>query len=206
MSRLQEAFAEQYALAGDRKINGGDAGSYTVYLYTQGLDKMLKKLGEECFEVCIAAKNGEKGELAGELNDALYHLTVLLCWMDISLQDLMGELCRRCRTERADLTELMDVIAGRREEADPNSYTAYLFRAGLDKILKKVGESCAALLISGKGQDREKVIAFSGELLYHLLVLMIATELPADVLTGELELRAGKTGNLKQFKQTDHTT
>ena len=53
-------------------------GSYTCYLFEQGLDKILKKCGEECSEVIIAAKNGKKEDTVGEISDLLYHLTVKL--------------------------------------------------------------------------------------------------------------------------------
>ena len=54
------------------------AGSYTCYLFEKGLDKILKKVGEECAETIIAAKNGEKAELVGEINDIFYHLLVMM--------------------------------------------------------------------------------------------------------------------------------
>ena len=53
-------------------------GSYTCYLFEKGLDKILKKCGEECSEVIIAAKNGKQEDTVGELADLLYHLTVLM--------------------------------------------------------------------------------------------------------------------------------
>ena len=53
-------------------------GSYTCYLFEQGLDKILKKCGEECSEVIIAAKNGKKEDTVGEISDLLYHLTVMM--------------------------------------------------------------------------------------------------------------------------------
>ena len=52
--------------------------SYTCYLFEQGLDKILKKCGEECSEVIIAAKNGKKEDTVGEISDLLYHLTVMM--------------------------------------------------------------------------------------------------------------------------------
>ncbi|MGN0477988.1 MAG: phosphoribosyl-ATP diphosphatase [Hominenteromicrobium sp.] len=70
-------------------------GSYTCYLFEQGTDKILKKCGEECSEVIIAAKNGKNEETVLEISDLLYHLTVLMVNEGISLKDVEAELNRR---------------------------------------------------------------------------------------------------------------
>jgi phosphoribosyl-AMP cyclohydrolase / phosphoribosyl-ATP pyrophosphohydrolase len=70
-------------------------GSYTTYLFDQGLDKILKKLGEETSETIIAAKNDEKAPLVSEIADLLYHLLVVLVGRGISLDDIRGELISR---------------------------------------------------------------------------------------------------------------
>ena len=64
---------ELYAVVADRKVNP-EEGSYTCYLFEKGLDKILKKVGEECAETIIAAKNGDNEELKNEISDLLYHL------------------------------------------------------------------------------------------------------------------------------------
>lgn len=68
------------------------AGSYTTYLFEKGLDKILKKVGEEATEVVIAAKNPAVGELRAEVADLIYHLLVLLCERGIALEDVRAEL------------------------------------------------------------------------------------------------------------------
>ena len=74
-------------------------GSYTTYLFDSGLDKILKKIGEEATETVIAAKNtnGREGrkQLSGEISDLLYHLLVLMVERDVSLQDVLNELNHR---------------------------------------------------------------------------------------------------------------
>lgn len=74
-------------------------GSYTSYLFNSGLDKILKKVGEESAETIIAAKNaGEKEgrqQLSAEISDLLYHLLVLMVERDVSLQDILTELGER---------------------------------------------------------------------------------------------------------------
>ncbi len=70
-------------------------GSYTCYLFEKGLDKILKKCGEECSEVVIAAKNGDNQETILEISDLLYHLTVLMANEGISYQEVAAELKKR---------------------------------------------------------------------------------------------------------------
>ncbi|EAH4448456.1 phosphoribosyl-ATP diphosphatase [Listeria innocua] len=69
-------------------------GSYTNYLFEKGLDKILKKVGEETTEVVIAAKNNNE-ELISEITDLTYHLLVLLAEKDIPLEDIKQELQSR---------------------------------------------------------------------------------------------------------------
>jgi len=67
-------------------------GSYTTYLFEKGLDKILKKVGEECTEVIIAAKADDKKETIYEIADLAYHVMVLMLEMGISLEDIHNEL------------------------------------------------------------------------------------------------------------------
>jgi phosphoribosyl-ATP pyrophosphohydrolase/phosphoribosyl-AMP cyclohydrolase len=71
------------------------ADSYTSYLFNQGLDKILKKLGEESTETIVAAKNNEDERLISEVADLVYHLIVLLVARGISLDQIRAELMRR---------------------------------------------------------------------------------------------------------------
>lgn len=70
-------------------------GSYTCYLFDQGLDKILKKIGEESAETIIAAKNGNSGATAGEICDLFYHLLVLMAQLDIPYSDIKAVLEQR---------------------------------------------------------------------------------------------------------------
>jgi phosphoribosyl-AMP cyclohydrolase / phosphoribosyl-ATP pyrophosphohydrolase len=79
------------AVIADRQENMPE-GSYTTYLFTEGIDKIGKKIGEESAEVIIAAKNGDPAPLAGEAADLIYHLLVLLRASDVSLQDVWSVL------------------------------------------------------------------------------------------------------------------
>ncbi len=203
---VHSAIYDQYQVALDRRQRGGQGNSYTAYLYGQGLDQILKKCGEETFETVIAAKNGDLGETVGELNDVLYHVTVLLCFQDVTMDAVFAALNRRCASRGSSFEELFDIVAARRTAEDETSYTRYLFRAGLDKILKKVGEACSLLLIAAKNQDREMLAEEAASLLYHLMVMMVATEIPPQALETELNKRSRKAGNLKVFHKTDVNT
>ncbi len=72
-----------------------EEGSYTVYLFAQGIDKILKKVGEECTEVVIAAKNDNKDEIISETADLLYHTLVMLAERGITPEDIDIELQQR---------------------------------------------------------------------------------------------------------------
>ena len=67
-------------------------GSYTTYLFEKGIDKILKKVGEECTEVIIAGKADDKAETIYEISDLMYHVLVLMIEMGISVDDIMIEL------------------------------------------------------------------------------------------------------------------
>ena len=83
-----------YELIRGRKINMTE-GSYTTYLFNSGIDKILKKIGEESSEVIIGAKNGSKEEIIYELSDLLYHSLVLMVEKNITLNDIKDELSKR---------------------------------------------------------------------------------------------------------------
>ncbi len=70
-------------------------GSYTSYLFDKGLDKILKKVGEECTEVIIASAKGDKAETVYELGDLAYHALVLMADMGIQYEELVQELAKR---------------------------------------------------------------------------------------------------------------
>ena len=77
-----------------RKIEKKE-GSYTTYLFEKGIDKILKKVGEECTEVIIAGKANDKAETIYEISDLVYHVMVLMIEMGISLDDIRNELASR---------------------------------------------------------------------------------------------------------------
>jgi len=83
-----------YRLLEGRKANPQE-GSYTSYLFDKGLDKILKKVGEECTEVIIGGKGGDKRETVYEIADLAYHVMVLMVEMGIGMEDIRKELASR---------------------------------------------------------------------------------------------------------------
>jgi phosphoribosyl-ATP pyrophosphohydrolase/phosphoribosyl-AMP cyclohydrolase len=91
---LGDVLQNLYALIESRKRERPE-GSYTTYLFDQGLDKILKKVGEESAETIIAAKNDDRDALVKESSDLLYHLVVLLVERGLSLGEVRDELVSR---------------------------------------------------------------------------------------------------------------
>ncbi|WP_425365072.1 bifunctional phosphoribosyl-AMP cyclohydrolase/phosphoribosyl-ATP diphosphatase HisIE [Eubacterium ruminantium] len=87
-------FSDVYNIIMDRKKNPKE-GSYTNYLFDKGIDKILKKVGEECTEVVIAAKNPDPEEMKYEISDLLYHLMVLMADRGTTWEDITKELAER---------------------------------------------------------------------------------------------------------------
>lgn len=83
-----------YQLLQERKTTLPE-GSYTTYLFQKGIDKILKKVGEECTEVIIAGKAEDKSETVYEIADLMYHVMVLMVELGISVDDILAELASR---------------------------------------------------------------------------------------------------------------
>ena len=92
--RHEFSYESLYEMLVGRKIEKKE-GSYTTYLFEKGLDKILKKVGEECTEVIIAAKDDDKAETIYEVADLCYHVMVMMIQMGISLEDIHKELASR---------------------------------------------------------------------------------------------------------------
>lgn len=89
-----KVFEDVYAVIQDRKLHPKD-GSYTNYLFDKGIDKILKKLGEEATEIVIAAKNPNVNEIKYEICDFLYHMMVLMVEKGVTWEEIMAELADR---------------------------------------------------------------------------------------------------------------
>lgn len=89
-----QVFEEVFHVIKDRRIHPKD-GSYTNYLFDKGIDKILKKLGEEATEIVIAAKNPNANEVKYEISDFLYHMMVLMAEKEITWEEITAELANR---------------------------------------------------------------------------------------------------------------
>src|SRR5699024_162394 len=79
-------------------------GSYTTYLFTEGIDKIIKKIGEEAGEIIIAAKNDDEDELIWEIADFIYHTLVLMQLKNITTEQISVELTKRFGDKKGDDT------------------------------------------------------------------------------------------------------
>ena len=93
---MDSTLEQLYSVVLDRRANPQE-GSYTCYLFDKGLDKILKKVGEECAETIIAAKNDVPSDTVGEISDLIYHLIVMMAEKGIPLSDVLAELERRAQ-------------------------------------------------------------------------------------------------------------
>lgn len=97
MSERDDILQAVYQVIQERKGASADT-SYTASLLQKGIDKILKKLGEEATEVVIAGKGGKREEIVYETADLFFHTLVLLGYYDIDLEDIYAELRRRFGT------------------------------------------------------------------------------------------------------------
>ena len=91
---MNDTLAQLYRVIESRRAQPQE-GSYTCYLFEQGIDKILKKCGEECAETIIAAKNTNREDLKNEVCDLLYHLLVMLAEKEIEIDEVLEILEQR---------------------------------------------------------------------------------------------------------------
>ncbi|MFS0555898.1 bifunctional phosphoribosyl-AMP cyclohydrolase/phosphoribosyl-ATP diphosphatase HisIE [Brevibacillus sp. 179-C9.3 HS] len=190
-----------------------DAGSKTVltlaYMNEESLQKSLATK-ETWFWSRSRQELWHKGETSGntqrivsmrydcdgdalvvlvEPNGPACHTGAYSCFSTDVLPHTVGPV----QTERADrfaiLSELEELIAAREAERPEGSYTTYLFEKGVDKILKKVGEEAAEVIIAAKNRSREELQYEASDLIFHLMVLLREQKLPLDEVLTELQRR-----------------
>ena len=104
------------------------------------------------------------------------------------------------------LQRLYSVVLDRKAHPQEGSYTCYLFDKGLDKILKKGGEESAETIIAAKNGDKAELVGEINDVFYHMMVMMNECGVTMEDVCKEMDIRAQKIGNLKQFHVTDHET
>ena len=108
---------------------------------------------------------------------------------------LMGEAKEKFRLE-----DLYDLLLGRKENLPEGSYTTYLFRKGIDKILKKVGEESTEVIIAAKADDKAETVYEIADLAYHVMVLMVQMGISVEDIREELGRRHVIDHKVKQEK------
>ena len=147
-----------------------------------------------------------KGETSGNTQQVVS--LALDCDRDaiVVLVDPAGPACHTGATscfgvaaDSIDLGHVLDglyqLIESRERERPSGSYTTYLFNEGIDKILKKVGEESAETIIAAKNEERERLTSEVSDLLYHLVVLLVARGVSLEQIAKELEQRRSGGGN-----------
>ncbi len=99
--------------------------------------------------------------------------------------------------------DLMELLRGRKERPKEGSYTSYLFEKGLDKILKKVGEETTEVILSAKDGDKANTIYEIGDLVYHVMVLMVEAGITPDEIRREMASRHVIDRKVKQEKMIE---
>ena len=193
-----------------------DAGSKKVltlaYMSRESLEISMKE-GRTCFWSRSRQELWRKGETSGNVQhivditadcdrDALVvrvnkegpacHLGTDSCFND---QVFAGEA-----PEPFSVKGLYALLEGRKADLPEGSYTTYLFQKGIDKILKKVGEECTEVIIAGKAGDRRETVYEIGDLMYHVMVLMVELGIPVDDVLAELASRHVIDHKVKQEK------
>lgn len=99
---LSQALKEEFDIIKQRKEHPED-GSYTSYLFGKGVDKILKKIGEEATEVIIAAKDNNNKETVNEICDLLFHIEVLMAERELDWEDIAAEISERRQKEKMNI-------------------------------------------------------------------------------------------------------
>ena len=104
-------------------------------------------------------------------------------------------------SENNEVLELYKIIEERKGNSIKEPCTSYLFEEGLDKILKKIGEESAEVIISSKNNDQKEIVSEISNLVYHTLVLMVLMGIKIEDIATELEKRRKKICNKKQKRE-----
>ena len=185
-----------------------------AYMNRESLEISIKE-GKTCFWSRSRQELWRKGETSGNFQ----HIVSITadCDRDALTVEVLkdGPACHlgteSCFNETVYQSEenhgfsidgLMELLEGRKAEKPEGSYTTYLFEKGLDKILKKVGEQSAEVIIAAKAEDKKETIYEIADLAYHVLVLMVEAGISLEDVRKELASRHIIDHKVKQEKMT----
>ncbi len=138
---------------------------------TSGHTQTVKSLAYDCDQDTLLLRVKQIGPACHTNNTSCFYRTVF------------GDV-------KADIfSELIGVLKSRKETLPENSYTGYLFKEGIDKILKKVAEETGEVLIASKNQSKERLVSEISDLAYHLMVLMVEKGVKIEDIKDELKKR-----------------
>ena len=177
-----------------------------AYMNRESLEKTLET-GKTCFYSRSRQELWHKGETSGNVQEV--HSIRYDCDADTLLVSVTqtGAAChtgeKSCffremavlseiEMEQHIIPRLIDVLKDRRENPQHGSYTNYLFDSGIDKILKKIGEESAEVIIASKNSDKPELVGEICDLLFHMLVLMNDRQILVEDVLAELTQRHGK--------------
>ena len=140
---------------------------------TSGHTQTVKSMAYDCDEDALLLRVDQIGPACHTMNDSCFY------------RMLLGE------DKKPVLTELMTLLKSRKETLPEKSYTSYLFKEGLDKILKKIAEESGEVIIASKNQSQKDLVNEISDLVYHLMVLMVEKEVPIEKIEEELRRRRG---------------
>lgn len=154
-------------------------------------------------------KFDEKGLIPAVIVEAGTHRLLMVAYMNRESLKISMETGKTCffnpvyqSEEKSDFTldALMELIRRRKTNPQEGSYTTYLFRKGLDKILKKIGEESTEVIIAAKDNDPKETIYEISDLVYHVMVMMIQQGIPLEDIRRELASRHVIDHKVKQEK------
>jgi len=147
---------------------------------TSGHYQDVKEISYDCDADCLLVKVAQRGVACHTGERSCFH-------------NLIVSAGGKTGTSPYILNEIYDVVMGRKKEMPEGSYTTYLFSKGLDKILKKVGEETAEVIIGAKNRNKHEVIYEVGDLMYHLMVLLAEQGITPEEIYRELGKRRKQT-------------
>lgn len=196
-----------------------DAASKQVltlaYMSRQSLEISMEK-GLTCFW----SRSRQELWLKGETSGHYQHMISILADCDrdallitvnkdgpachLGTESCFNDTVYRNEAEREPFSwqALTELLIGRKTERREGSYTSYLFEKGIDKILKKVGEEAAEVIIAGKAGDKRETVYEIADLAYHLLVLMVEMGISPEEIKRELASRQVLDSKVKQERMT----
>lgn len=193
-----------------------EAGTHRLLMVAY-MNRESLKISMETGKTCFWSRSRQELWTKGETSGNYQHIVSITADCDLdTLKVVVEKDGPACHTgaetcffnpvyqseEKSDFTmdALMELIRGRKTNPQEGSYTTYLFRKGLDKILKKIGEESTEVIIAAKDNDPKETIYEISDLVYHVMVMMIEQEISLEDIRRELASRHVIDHKVKQEK------